>query len=316
MAQFTRLAAAIAAATLAGAVHAEVEVTMGGEVDFAFEYHDNDNTNSSSSVYLDTAEITVEATDGTVTAGLTAEYGSDDERTVRDANGNVVGQTDSDGDKLGIDNAYLEYKINDNYTAFGEYDDTVIGLQGESMMWNDSFHKDAIYDHTATMAGVKIKGGPISSTIYLTQGQSGDDDLQEFGTSVDYTADMFSAHFGYVSDVLETNDEVGAFSFGGTATLNNVLLIAEYVMLSDEVNDEDPTFLQLEANYEMNGYTLGAAYFMSDEAEALGVSEDRIALSVAKDITDMLWVQAELDFDSAYNDDDDNSLWLVAGASF
>lgn len=300
MAQFTRLAAAIAAATLAGAVHAEVEVTMGGEVDFAFEYHDNDATNSSSSVYLDTAEITVEATDGTTTAGLTAEYGND-----------------SDGsDELGIDNAYLDYKINDNYTAFGEYDDTVIGLQGESMMWNDSFHKDTIYDYTATMAGVKIKGGPISSTIYLTQGRSGDDDLHEFGTSVDYTADMFTAHFGYVSDVLNTGDEVGAFSFGGTATLNNVLLIGEFVMLSDEVNDEDPTYLQLEANYEMNGYTLGAAYMANDDAETLETYENRFALSVARDITDMLWVQGELDFDQAYGDDDDVSLWLVAGASF
>jgi len=287
MAQFTRLAAAIAAATLAGAVHAEVEVTMGGEVDFAFEYHNSDakvdgdgnpTGESRSSVYLDTAELTVEATDGTTTAGLTAEF-----------------QDGGDDDTLGIDNAYLEYKINDNYTAFGEYDDTVIGLQGESMMWNDSFHKNAIYDHTATMVGVKIKGGPISSTLYLTQGESGDDDLHEFGTSVDYTADMFSAHFGYVSDVLPTGSEVGAFSFGGTATLNNILLIAEYVMLSDEVNDADPTFLQLEANYEMNGYTLGAAYFMSDEADdafsgsSVDVpAEDRIALSVAKHITDML----------------------------
>jgi len=302
MAQFTRLAAAIAAATLAGAVQAEVEVTMGGEVDFAFEYHNYDegtNGDSSSSVYLDTAEITVEATDGTTTAGLTAEF-----------------QGGGSGDTLGIDNAYLEYKINDNYTAFGEYDDTVIGLQGESMMWNDSFHKDTIYDHTATMAGVKIKGGPISSTIYLTQGESGDDDLHEFGTSVDYTADMFTAHFGYVSDVLNTGTEVGAFSFGGTATLNNILLIGEYVMLSDEVNNEDPTYLQLEANYEMNEYTLGAAYMANDDAESLETYENRIAFSVARDITDMLWVQGELDFDQAYGDNDDMSLWLVAGASF
>jgi len=307
MAQFTRLAAAIAAASLAGAVHAgDVEVTFGGEVDFAFEYHDNDTTNSSSSVYLDTAEISVEATDGTTTAGMTIEYDGD--------------YADEDGgtqDGMGVDNAFLEHKLNDNYSLFAEYDDTVIGLQGESMMWNDSFHKNAIYDYTDTMAGVKIKGGPISSTLYVAQGRSGDDDLQEFGTSVDYSADMFTAHFGYVSDAVgSVGSPVGAFSFGGTANLNNIVLIAEYVMLSDDVNDEDPTFLQLEANYEMNGYTLGAAYFTSDEAEAFGEPEDRIALSVAKDISDMLWVQAEVDFDSAYNDNDDNSLWLVAGASF
>jgi hypothetical protein len=306
MAQFTRLAAAIAAASLAGAVHAgDVEVNFSGEVDFAFEYHDNDNTNSSSEAYLDTAELGVEATDGTTTAGVVFEYGG---------SGNAQGDDD---DNVDIDNAFLEYKINNNYTVFAEYDDTIIGLQGESMMWNDSLHKDGIYDFADTMTGVKIKGGPISSTIYVAQGRSGDDDLQEFGTSVDYTADMFTAHFGYVSDAVESvGSPVGAFSLGGTATINNITLIAEYVMLSDDVNDEDPTFLQLEANYEMKGYTLGAAYFTSDEAEAINGTEDRIALSVAKDITDMLWVQAELDFESSYADVDDNSLWLVAGASF
>ncbi|GAA3927250.1 porin [Litoribacillus peritrichatus] len=317
MAQFTRLAAAIAAASLAGAVQAgtmktgDVEVTFGGEVDFAFEYHDNDNTNSSSDVYLDTAEFSVEATDGKTTAGFTAEFGT------KSGADNARGNSKGGGDEFGIDNAFLEYKINDNYTAFAEYDDTQIGLQGKSIMWNDSMHKDAVYDYTDTMTGVKIAGGPISSTIYLAQGRSGDDDLQEFGTSVDYSHDMFNAHFGYVSDAIaNVGSPVGAFSFGADATINNITLIAEYVFLSDEVNNEDPTFLQLEANYEMKGYTFGAAYMTSDEAEALNSTEDRIALTVIKDITDILWVQAELDFDSAYSDDDDNSLWLVAGASF
>lgn len=323
MAQFTRLAAAIAAASLAGAVQAgsmktgDVEVTFGGEVDFAFEYHDNDATNSSSSTYLDTAEFSIEATDGKTTAGMTVEYGDDGSRTVRNAAGTVIGNTDSDGDKMGIDNAFLEYKINENYTAFAEYDDTQIGLQGKSVMWNDSMHKDSLYDYTDTMTGVKIAGGPISSTIYLANGRSGDDDLQEFGTSVDYSHDMFNAHFGYVSDVVDNvGSPIGAFSFGADAAINNITLIAEYVFLSDEVNSEDPTFLQLEANYEMKGYTFGAAYMNSDDADALTNVEDRIALTVIKDITDILWVQAELDFESRYDDNDDNSLWLVAGASF
>jgi len=309
MAQFTRLAAAIAAASLAGAVHAgDVEVNFSGEVDFAFEYHNYDegaNGDSSSSVYLDTAELGVQATDGTTTAGLVLEFGG---------SGNASG---NDDDSVDIDNAFLEHKLNDNYSLFAEYDDTVIGLQGESMMWNDSFHKDTIYDFADTMAGVKIKGGPISSTLYVSQGRSGDDDLQEFGTSVDYSADMFTAHFGYVSDAIaNVGSPIGAFSFGGTATINNIVLIGEYVMLTDDVSNDDPTYLQLEANYEMNGYTLGAAYMSNDDAEALETNESRIALSVAKDITDMLWVQAELDFDKAYADNDDTSLWLVAGASF
>jgi len=317
MAQFTRLAAAIAAASLAGAVNAGsmttggVDISFGGEVDFAFEYHDNDASGSSSSVYLDTAEFTIEATDGQTTAGLTAEYGED-----------------SDGsDELGIDNAFLEYKINNTYTLFAEYDDTVIGLQGESMMWNDSFHKDTLFDFTDTMVGAKISGGPIASTIYVAQGRSGDDDLQEFGTAVSYTHDMFTAHFGYVSDAVEGSaDTRGAFSFGATAAINEITLIAEYVMLSDDINNQDPTYLQLEANYEMKGYTFGAAYMMNDDTDGLTKPngdnledyESRIALSVAKDITDMLWVQAELDFESANNagDPDDTSLWLVAGASF
>lgn len=296
MAQFTRLAAAIAAASLAGAVQAgsmktgDVEVTFGGEVDFAVEWHDNDATNSSSSVYLDTAEFSIEATDGKTTTGMTVEYGSDDDGS----------------DEMGIDNAFLEYKINNNYTAFAEYDDTQIGLQGKSIMWNDSMHKDAIYDYTDTMAGVKIAGGPISSTIYLANGRSGDDDLQEFGTSVDYSHDMFNAHFGYVSDVVDNvGSPIGAFSFGADAAINNITLIAEYVFLSDEVNSEDPTFLQLEANYEMKGYTFGAAYMNSDDADALTNVEDRIALTVIKDITDILWVQAELDFESRYDDNDE-----------
>ena len=309
MAQFTRLAAAIAAASLAGAVQAgsmktgDVEVTFGGEVDFAVEYHDNDDNGSNSSLYLDTAEFSIEATDGKVTTGLTVEYGDDDDGS----------------DEMGIDNAFLDYKINDNYTAFAEYDDTQIGLQGKTIMWNDALHKDAVYDYTDTMAGVKIAGGPISSTVYLAGGRSGDDDLQEFGTSVDYSHEKFNAHFGYVSDVVEdVASEIGAFSLGADTTINNITLIAEYVWLSDTVNDGDATFLQLEANYEMKGYTFGAAYQTSDEADqALGETvEDRIALTVIKDITDILWVQAELDFESMYDDNDDNSLWLVAGASF
>jgi len=315
MAQFTRLAAAIAAASLAGAVNAGsmttggVDISFGGEIDFALEYHDNDDSGSNSNIYLDTAEFSIEATDGQTTAGLTAEFQADGD----------YGNSNNGDDDVGIDNAFLEYKINNTYTVFAEYDDTVIGLQGESMMWNDSFHKDTLFDFTDTMVGAKISGGPIASTIYLAQGRSADDDLQEFGTAVSYTHDMFTAHFGYVSDAVDSvNDPIGAFSFGATAAINEITLIAEYVMLSDSVSNDDPTYLQLEANYEMKGYTFGAAYMMSDEADTIGETyEDRIALSVAKDITDMLWVQAELDIESAYaNNADDTSLWLVAGASF
>lgn len=309
MAQFTRLAAAIAAASLAGAVHAgtmqtgDTEVTLSGEVIFAGNYTDNDDNGSSSNLYLDTVWLEVEASNGPVTAGFALDYGDDQTGEV-------------------VDNAYINYKLNDNYTLFAKHDDTYIGFQKATSKWNDTLN-DRLVDHDGDeMYGAKISGGPISSTIYITNGaehtENGgtEDDLQNFGTSVDYEADMFSAHFGYISSVVGAPN-TGAFSVGGTATLNNILLAAEYNWLSDEVNDEDVSFLHLGAEYTMNDYTLIASYETTEEADQVGEGvEDRIAFGVNKDINDMLYVQAELDFDSKYDDSDDVVLEVAVGAAF
>ena len=167
------------------------------------------------------------------------------------------------------------------------------------------------------MTGVKISGGPISSTLYLTNGTDGDseDDLQEFGSKVQYSHEKFNAAFGYISVANGTGGQ-GAFSLAGDVALGGVTLAAEYNWLSDKVDGEEPTFLQVAANYEMEGYSLTASYETTDEASALEEVEDRIALAVDKSITDALWVSAELDIDELYDGEDANSLYLAVGFTF
>jgi len=306
MAQFTRLAAAIAAASLAGAVQAAPTIEWGADIEFLYEYKDADDssTGSTSKVDLDTAELSMTYSEGKTTAGLTLDAAGDVE----------------------LENAFLKYKINDNYTVFAENDDTQIGFQLNSAIWSDVLADDLV-DFRATAAGVTISGGPISSTIYLMSSEDIEDDLQEFGTQVTYSHDMFNAHFGYISAVLlgEDNsgndvytDGTGAFSLGADATINDITLIAEYNWLSDSVNSNDPTFLHLEANYEMKGYTFAAAYDTTDEANGIGDAiEDQIALAVTKDISDLLWVQGELAFQEGYTDNSDTTVaTIIVGATF
>jgi len=301
MAQFTRLAAAIAAASLAGAVHAAPTIEWGGDVEFLYEYTDADSstTGSESKIALDTAELSMTYSEGNVTAGITLDAASDVE----------------------LENAFLNYKINDNYTLFAENDDTQIGFQLNSAIWSDVLADD-LADFRATAAGVIISGGPISSTIYLMtpdeeESVNGDYDLKEFGTQVTYSHDMFNAHFGYMSVTAVSADQ-GAFSLGADATINDITLIAEYNWLDDSINGDDPTFLHLEANYEMKGYLFAAAYDTTDEASAIGDAvEDQIALAVTKDITDLLWVQGELAFQEGYTDNSDTTiLTVIVGATF
>jgi hypothetical protein len=305
MAQFTRLAAAIAAASLAGAVHAAPTVEFSGEVAFAAEYSDADTNNngaggSASKVELDTAELSVKATEGAVTAGLTME---------------------ADGTDITLDNAFIEYKINANYTAFAKQDDTQAGFALNSAIWSDVLAEDLV-DYDATAAGVKIQGGPISSTIYLTNGANGEDDLQEFGTSVDFAHDMFNAHFGFISSANGTGGQ-GAFSLGADASVEDFTFIIEYNWLSDTVTGTtgtkyDPTYLHLEADYEMEGYVFALAFDTTDEANEIGDAvEQQIAVAVTKDITDFLWAQGEIALKEGYTANSDETVaTLVVGASF
>jgi hypothetical protein len=299
MAQFTRLAAAIAAASLAGAVHAAPTVEFSGDVAFAAEYKDTDASGSSSNVNLDTAEISVKATEGAVTTGLTIE---------------------ADGSNVGFENAFLEYKINANYTAFAKNDDTQKGFALNSAIFSDVLADDLV-DFRATAAGVKIQGGPISSTIYLMSTEDSDvkseDDLQEFGTSVDYSHDMFNAHFGFLSTSKDTGGQ-GAFSLAADASVEDFTFIVEYNWLSDAVNGQDPTFLHLEVDYEMEGYAFALAFDDTDEASAIGDAvQQQIAIAVTKDITDMLWAQGEIALREGYAANSDETVaTLVVGASF
>jgi hypothetical protein len=297
MAQLKHIAAAIAAASVMGVANAAPTIEFDGEVAFESKYVDQEG--SSSQVVLDTADFNITATEGNVTAYIGM-----------DAAGDVV-----------TDNAGLEYKINDNYTVFAKYDDTYITFAKKSMKWNDTL-SDTLVDHDgATMTGVKISGGPISSTLYLTNGTDTDseDDLQEFGSKVAYSHEKFNASFGYIS-VADGTGGQGAFSVAGDVALGGVTLVAEYNWLSDKVDGEEPTFLQVAANYEMNGYSLTASYETVEEGSVVGEDvEDRIALAVDKSITDALWVSAELDIDefsSESGQDDATSLYLVAGFTF
>jgi hypothetical protein len=297
----TLLSLAIASAALSSVnvAQAAPEISFSGEVAFEGVYTDKDSSGSESEIVLDTADFKIKATDGAVKAEIKFDGSDGNEGAL-------------------VDSAKLEYKFNGTFTGFMKYDDTLIGFKKKSMKWNDTLSDKIvdIKDDGAVMSGAKISGGPIKTTLYVTNGANGEDDLQNFGSQIRYSHDMFNAHFGYVSEGVNTEDQ-GIFSVAGDVKLGGATIAAEYNWLEDELNDAEPTFLQVAANYDLNGYSLTASYETTEDADAVGEKvEDRVAFAVAKDITDMLWIEAELDLDSKYNDDDDTSLYVAVGASF
>ena len=170
--------------------------------------------------------------------------------------------------------------------------------------------------------------GMLSVEGYVFNSQEDEDDeLSDFGVSfgfgneemglgIDYLSDVsdsmvISGEDGLVDGGFAAEGEVSAISINGRAQLGAINILAEHIQL-DELSeaglalDDEPAFSQIDAGYDLgNGWTIAAAYQMTDEAAVLGFPETRITAGVSTSIyNDAVSVAVEYWHDEDYDEND------------
>lgn len=235
-----------------------------------------------------------------------------------------------------IPNTPFNLSIGQTYLPFGQL---------ETALVNDTLVLE-LAEIRETAAVVGWQKGELSAAAYLFNGDidTGNDTLENFGLSLRFGNELFSAGFDYISNVLDSDgitgaledtaaelatdlavdERVGAFSLNGQVSLDQIKVFGEYLQLetldSNDINvlseDIEPSALQIEAVFEQGPRRYALSYQQTDESAALGLPETRLAIGASHSFNGNISVGAEYWYDEDYSasnggsGDDANSIVL------
>ncbi len=311
-------------------------VEMATVIEFEAGMVDSDVDGDSSDMALATVEVAV---DGQMTDGLSGhllllyEEGEEDDHIIVDEATITLG-----GDQ------YLT--IGKMYVPFGSF---------ESNMISDPLTLEmAETGETAALAG--FEAGAFSGSFYIFNGdinETGEEDqidtvgaslaygFEQSGMTVSLGADWISniADTDGIGDTIaerlvpadpeEIADYVGGMALHGVITSGPFSLIAEYITatnefeageLADGAAAAEPDAMNLEAAYttEISGKetTIAVAFQSTDEAEDLGLPEEKYLASVGIGINDYAGLAFEIAAEEDYNDDETTTATVQLAIEF
>ena len=206
------------------------------------------------------------------------------------------------------------------YQPFGNF---------ETNMANDTLVLEAA-ETRETSALIGWGAGPFNIGGYVFNGDvdSGDDTLDNFGLTTNLETEDFTLGLDYISNVYDSDaisdlipggqvdDKEGAFIARGTAAVGPVNFIGEYFIAEElgDFGDIEPEVLHLEVGMQLGRWLVSGAYQTTDDAVALGLPENRYAVSAGATIVENVAVTIEYWYDEDYDesdggtDDDANSI--------
>lgn len=293
-------------------------VEIGGVVEIEAGYNDPDSGDSSSDVVVATAEIGIAAQiNDWVASEITLLY--EEHKTDLEIDVATITIADPDGPWF--------VSSGQQYVPFGTYETNLvsdpltlkIGETRETAVLGG-------FEHEGFLGGVYIFNGDLE--------KGGDDKIDSFGAFGGYLHESeerrFAFNVGYISDIgdsdelqdtiqdnlavsmVDYDDHVAGVTIDAMFATGPFTLIAEYTSAMDDFqvselafkgSGAEPSAFNIEAGYSFTiagkDATAAIAYQKTDEAVALGLPEQRVAVGVSVDVMK----NTTLSFEWAHDDD-------------
>lgn len=276
-------------------------LTFSGLIEVDASYVDPDSGDSTSDLVVSTVDLGVNASlTENLSVAMLFEYGD---------NSNF--QVDIATLAYTYDNSGLSFSLGQDYVPFGGYSTVLI---------SDPLTL-AIGETRETALIVNYEVGQFSSAFYVFNGdqdEDGRDQLNNFGARIAFANDNFTLGVDYISNLADSDslqdgdygysagaDVVAGASVYTEITISSVKLVLEHLRALDELavdgDDSEPQATQFELSFAVNNFTYGIAYQETDEAQFLGLPEERISIGFNTEIAAGLDLRVELLRDDDYS---------------
>ena len=288
---------------LEGGLFQNVEIS--GAIEAEAFYSDSDEA-TESDIDLTTFDLGIDVTlSDSISAFGVMTWDSEEDSFGLDEGGIVFGDTEEG----------LSLTVGRLYVPFGVF---------ETSMVSDPLTLDlAETNEGSAVVGYSANG--FSASAYVFNGvddDAEDDNINSFGIGLGYAfeSDSFAVAVdaGYISNILsagafediEEADPSAGATLSVVASIADFTLIGEYVAVLDddysEVTDNEPSAFNVELSYAFEvadkGAFVAVGYQGTDEADEIGLSEERYLLGCGVDIIDGLSLSFEYAHDENYDD--------------
>lgn len=243
-------------------------------------------------------------------------------------------ETDNDGD-LNVDTAMVSIANPDSnwFINAGQYV-VPFGTYGTNMVSDPITLDLGETGDSAIEAG--ISSGGITASVYAFQGDT-EETTGSWGAALNYETETedfaFAGHLGYISNLTEsdfedhralTNDEILAWVASAELSTGPFTIIGEYLAATDgfemTANNEEPAVYNIEVGYGFDAGTLPATIAVgfqgSDEAEEIGLPEEKTLAALSFDVMDGTSIAFEYAQEKAYDGADTDTVTGLLSVEF
>lgn len=268
----------------------------------------NDAEDGSSDIDVDTVELTVEApVNDFIRVSTTLKYEDDPE-----------GEDDFFVDEaiivVGEEEGDISLTVGRTGIPFGV-------IRGAT--WTGPLTDD-FTDNTDDLAMVSFGADSFSAEVYAFKGdQENDDNVENFGANIAYEANGLSLGAGFLSNIGNTDafgqtEDGSAFRLNAAYSLGNIDLSAEFIQAEefDDLGGDKPSAAHMGIDIGTDFGLLALGYSMTSDAEQLGLPEQLLVASLARELGENAEVIFELVNEEDYAGEDSNTVNAVLAVSF
>lgn len=289
------------------------QLTFSGVIEVEASYSDPDSGDSESDLVVATAELGAEgAITDQLSATLTLLYEEDE------------GSVD-------VDIATMSYVFNNGFSIVLGQEYVPFGSYGTELV-NDTLAL-ALGETRETGLMVQYEQGGFNSAVYVFNGDNDENQEQEindYGARISFSHNSFTVGGDYISNLGDSDgltdaidytaqkNAISGGSFFAELHFGPVSIFAEHLSALDEYTPEnsEPSASQLEMAYSLGEFTYAVSYQETDEANFLGLSEERVSVGFNTEILGGLGLGIELGRDEDYAGDTTTNFVLQLAAEF
>ncbi len=295
-------------------------LTFSGVIEVEANYTDPDSGASESDLVIATAELGTEAElTERLSTTLVLLYEEDE------------GGVDVDIATINYDfGKGFSFVLGQEYVPFGAYG-TALVSDPISLEFGET-RETALITH--------YKQGGFNGAFYIFNGdndEEGKQKINDYGARVSFSTDLFTIGGDYISNLGDSDGLTDTFTYGEDGAADDsisgaavfaefgfgaVTVFTEFLTALDKYENTDdnieaePSAAQFELAFKAGDFTYAASYQQTDDAEFIGLPEERVSVGFSTEIFGGLGLGVELTRDEDYAGDTTNNFVLQLAAEF